>query len=86
MTDATTAATPGAPAATPRWPSWSGIQTVPGCGQPGQVAVLAERQSGVLAALGRRAEDLAALFELPVKRVRALLQHHRAPGRDRPQP
>ncbi len=48
-----------------------------------ELAVLAERQSGVLAELaelGRRAEDLAALFDLPVKRVRALLQQHRAPA------
>ncbi len=48
-----------------------------------ELAVLSERQSGVLgelAELGRRAEDLAALVGLPVKRVRALLQQHRPPA------
>jgi DNA-directed RNA polymerase specialized sigma24 family protein len=44
------------------------------------LAALEQRQTTVLAelhALGRRAEDLAALFDLPVKRVRALLRDHR---------
>ncbi|WP_214367042.1 hypothetical protein [Pseudonocardia sp. H11422] len=44
------------------------------------LAALEQRQTTVLAelhALGWRAEDLAALFDLPVKRVRALLREHR---------
>jgi chromosome segregation ATPase len=44
------------------------------------LAALEQQQTTVLAelhTLGRRAEDLAALFDLPVKRVRALLRDHR---------
>lgn len=52
-----------------------------------ELAALEQRQTEVLAeltALGRRAEDLAALFNLPVKRVRTLLHHHRAPAETGP--